>query len=101
MIPSVGCLPEYLLFLLDGLHEELSTLLEESGHGTKTLPTDKLGNFSILLPPPEEQAEIISHIKDLDSHFDHTVSLVQEQIQHIDEMKRVIISEAVTGKIKL
>ena len=101
MIPSAECLPEYLLFLLDGLHEDLSTLLEESGHGTKTLPTDKFGNFSILLPPPEEQAEIVSHIKDIDRHFDKAISVVHEQSQRLDEMKRVIISEAVTGKIKI
>lgn len=101
MIASAGCLPEYLLFLLDGLHEELSALLEESGHGTKTLPTDKLGNFPILLPPTTEQAEIVLHIKNLDGHFDHAISVIHEQSQHLDEMKRIIISEAVTGKIKI
>ncbi|QSV45417.1 restriction endonuclease subunit S [Geobacter benzoatilyticus] len=101
MIPSEGCLPEFLLFLLDGLHEELSSLLEESGHGTKTFPTDKLGNFSILLPPEEEQSEIISYIKNIDGHFDLAISVVNEQSQRLDEIKKILIAEAVTGKIKI
>ena len=101
MLPSGSLLPYYLLFLLDGIHGELSTLLEESGHGTKALPTDKLGNFPIPLPPPEEQIEIVSHVKSIDRHFDHTISLVTEQDKFLDEMKRNIIAEAVTGKIKI
>jgi len=101
MIPTAGCLPEYLLFLLDGLHEELSALLEESGHGTKTFPTEKLGNFPIFMPPPEEQLEIVAKINQIDESFDQAVYVVQEQSHQLEEMKRIIISEAVTGKIKI
>lgn len=42
VVDSSQCEPLFLRLLLDGLHEELSVLLEESGHGTKTLPTDKV-----------------------------------------------------------
>lgn len=101
MITSVRCLPEYLLFLLDGLHEELSTLLEESGHGTKTMPTDKLGSFSLPLPQTDEQIKIISRVKGIDVKFDHAIKLTEKQIKKLNELKQTISSEAVTGKIKL
>jgi type I restriction enzyme S subunit len=101
MMPSKECFPEYLLFLLDGLHEELSVLLEESGHGTKTLPTDNLGNFLLPLPSQDEQAKIILHIKEIDRHFDHTISTVHKQSESLCDFKQVVISEAVTGKIKI
>ena len=101
LVTSECCLPEYLLYLLDGLHEELSSLLEESGHGTKTLPTEKLGNFILPLPPLEEQQGIIARVKDVDLRISHAISITGEQIKTLIEMKQTFIASAVTGKIKV
>lgn len=101
LVVSASCSPVYLLHMLDGLHEELSALLEESGHGTKTLPTEKLGGFEILLPPICEQKRIINYIEDKSSKLDAGISMQQQQIDKLKEYNSTLINSAVTGKIKV
>ncbi len=101
MVTNSRCQPEYLLHLLDGLNEQLSLLLEESGHGTKTLPSDPLGNLELPIPPISDQKLIISKIKAIDTKFDQAMNSVLEHIELLTEFKQTLISEAVTGKIKL
>lgn len=91
----------FFMTLLDGLHQELSTLLEESGHGTKTLPTEKLGNFVLPIPPIDEQKEIIEYIETQSKKIDQAIALQQQQIDKLKEYKTTLINSAVTGKIKV
>ncbi|MBL54216.1 MAG: type I restriction endonuclease subunit S [Alteromonadaceae bacterium] len=95
------CYPAYLRLLLDGLHEELSTLLEESGHGTKTLPTEKLGGFYLPLPPQEEQHQILKFVEAESIKITQACRLQEEQIEKLKEYKTTLINSAVTGKIKV
>ena len=101
MLPSKDCLPEYLLYFLDGVNAPLSALLEESGHGTKALPTEKLGGFTFFLPRKEEQNVIVEHIKEVNREFVGAISFAERQIQLLHELKQLVISSAVTGKIKI
>jgi hypothetical protein len=55
LIPSVEVDPVYLRNLLSGMESHILDLTEESGHGTKTLLTDKLGAFPLCIPPLDEQ----------------------------------------------
>jgi type I restriction enzyme, S subunit len=101
MIVKADCNSKYLLNLLDGLHEELSTILEESGHGTKTMPTDKLGGFKLPFPPESEQNEIIKFVENESNKFDKAVDFQIQQIEKLKEYKTTLINSAVTGKIKV
>lgn len=101
MIVTSDCNSKYLLNLLDGLHEELSTILEESGHGTKTMPTDKLGGFKLPFPPESEQNEIIKFVENESNKFDIAIELQLQQIESLKEYKTTLINSAVTGKIKV
>nr|WP_282100540.1 restriction endonuclease subunit S [Pseudoalteromonas sp. MMG005] len=101
MVVTSECNAKYLLNLLDGLHEELSTILEESGHGTKTMPTDKLGGFKLPFPPELEQNQIIKFVETESNKFDKAVDLQHQQIEKLKEYKTTLINSAVTGKIKV
>lgn len=101
LVISDICLPEYLLFLLEGVNSNLSILLEESGHGTKTLPTERLGNFLLPIPPKNEQAEIIKSFKENEMQIDSFIETTVSQISLLEELRRIAIFEAVTGKIKV
>lgn len=95
------CLPEYLLSLLEGLNFGLSFLLEEAGHGTRTLPTDKLGDLLIPLPSRDEQVEIIREVRDIELEFKSFINLIGKQISQLGDLKRITIANTVTGKIKV
>ena len=101
LIVSPICHSNFLMNLLDGLHEELSTILEESGHGTKTMPTEKLGNFKLPLPPQSEQKTIIEYIEKTSGKYDTSIQLQRQQIEKLKEYKATLINSAVTGKIKI
>ncbi|MEM9101825.1 MAG: restriction endonuclease subunit S [Pseudomonadota bacterium] len=95
------CVPLFLRLILDGLHEELSTFLEESGHGTKTLPTEKLGGFLLPLPPISEQNKILEFVAKQSNTIEKTIKIQESQIDKLKEYKATLINSAVTGKIKV
>ncbi|MGF2040056.1 MAG: restriction endonuclease subunit S [Nostoc sp. CmiVER01] len=101
LVLNVHCLPEYLVFLIEGVNKNLSTLLEESGHGTKTLPTEKLGAFVVPIPPKDEQVNIINFIKENDAQTDSSIATINKQILLLEEFRCNIIASAVTGKMKM
>ncbi|MBE0469374.1 MAG: restriction endonuclease subunit S [Methyloprofundus sp.] len=101
LVVSDESLPDFLMRLLDGLHETLSTLLEESGHGTKTLPTEKLGSLNLPIPPFIEQEKIVNFVDDQSLFFERSIEIQEEQIEKLKEYKTTLINSAVTGKIKI
>ncbi|WP_299581539.1 restriction endonuclease subunit S [uncultured Microbulbifer sp.] len=101
LVVNDGSFPVFLMCLLDGLHGTLSTLLEESGHGTKTLPTEKLGSLGLPIPPFSEQQKIVTFIENQTHFFEKSIEIQKEQIERLKEYKTTLINSAVTGKIKV
>lgn len=62
---------------------------------------EALGCFPILLPPIHEQREIAATIKKLNEQIDTFQYSISNEIKSLHEFKSVIISNAVTGKIKI
>jgi len=53
----------------------------------------------ILLPPPEEQIQIISYLDYETAKIDALISRIREGIEKLKEYCTALISAAVTGKI--
>lgn len=58
-------------------------------------------DMAISLPPKEEQDQIEKIIKKQTSISDRVIKTVETEIEKIRELKQVLISQAVTGKIKI
>ena len=101
LVEREACIPEYLLLLLEGINHHLPILLEEAGHGTKTLPTEGLSNFELPIPPRSEQLEIIALSQKKGIEIDSFIKVANQQILLLGNLKQIIISEAVTGKMKI
>lgn len=101
LIIKPTCNPYFVLYLLDGLHEELSTILEESGHGTKTMPTGQLASFQLPYPSLEEQSLIIEYIETESKRIVSAIDLQKQQITALKEYKTTLINSAVTGQIRI
>lgn len=74
------------------------------GHGAANvgrwrLPADSFLNFEIPLPPYEEQVEIVQQIDNVQRKIDFEVEDLRKQIEDLEELKSVIVSDVVTGKI--
>mgnify|MGYP001120132036 CR=1 FL=1 len=67
----------------------------------KRLYWDSFKQLNTVVPPIEEQAEIIRHIKTLSDKTESGVILLHKQIEKLKEYKATLINSAVTGKIKV
>lgn len=66
-----------------------------------SLSQELLKRLPVLIPPKSEQESIFEHIETESAKYDKSIALQQQQINTLKEYKATLISEAVTGKIKL
>jgi len=57
--------------------------------------------FDILIPPKEEQNEIVKYLDQRLSTIDKIISNIQSQINNLKELRRSLINDVVTGKINV
>lgn len=69
--------------------------------GQKRIPSSLVENFLIGLPTLEEQNAIVSYIKTKTVEISTTISKIEKEIELMKEYRSAIISEVVTGKIKV
>ena len=60
-----------------------------------------LSNFNLTVPPLSEQINIVSKVEHLESELFNAISKAEQQIELLQEYRTALISEAVTGKIKV
>ncbi|MBI5100523.1 MAG: restriction endonuclease subunit S [Nitrospirae bacterium] len=65
------------------------------------LNKEELGETLLLLPPLKEQQIIVRHIEISIEKIDATISRIESEIELLQEYRTALISEAVTGKIKV
>ena len=61
--------------------------------GLKTIP--------FFIPPAEEQDKIVSFVKDKMERIDSQIASIENQIANLNEYKQSLISDVVTGKVKV
>lgn len=107
------CSSEFLLFRnFEGDSKFLQQLLisrkfvdlvNSSTYGTK-MPRaswDFIGQIFIPLPSKKEQEKISTFLEDINSRIDKQINDIQTQIEKLQEYRKSIISEAVTGKVAI
>lgn len=72
-----------------------------SGSAQPKLTSDNLMNIQIIVPPFDEQMEIIHHLETGLIKINFKKARTEELIELLTEYRRALISEAVTGKIKV
>jgi len=65
------------------------------------LSMEDLGNFSIPLPIESEQNQIVDYLDSKTKEIDDLVQLEQKKIDLLKEYRQSLISEVVTGKVKV
>jgi len=76
----------------------------EEGAAKNTVDSVRLNmiqDFWVTIPPLSEQQAIIAHVEDKVGKIDLQISKANRRIELLNELKQSIITEAVTGKIKV
>lgn len=69
--------------------------------GFLRLYSDDFNAIPALVPPPEEQEQIVAFINRLNSDFGVMQGKIEAEIDLLIELKSTVIASAVTGKIKI
>lgn len=69
--------------------------------GRWRLPSREFNNFKIPYPSLEEQNQIVSYLENQMKEIDDLVSTEQKKIDLLKEYRKSLISEVVTGKVKV
>ncbi|MCQ2321939.1 MAG: restriction endonuclease subunit S, partial [Bacteroidales bacterium] len=67
----------------------------------KVVKKDRFLSYKIAVPPLPEQEQIVAYIKEKVDSIDAQIASVEKQIANLNEFKQSLISDAVTGKIKV
>ena len=89
--------PEYLLFVLRSMTQELERLT--MGATVRTIGMPDVRSLVTPIPPLGEQKEIICEVLYRRAHIDALIAKVRNAIERLTELRTALISAAVTGKI--
>jgi len=65
------------------------------------LSVEKILFHKVPFPPIEEQIEIANYLQQCTTAIDQLIKNIEAQIEKLQELRKIIIYEAVTGKIKV
>jgi type I restriction enzyme S subunit len=77
--------------------------LEALGRGTTfiELSTKELGLFNLPMPPFSEQTAIANYLDEKTALIDQIITTINTQIDKLKELRKTLINDVVTGKIKV
>lgn len=67
--------------------------------GQWDLQMDKMKEIPFIVPPADEQIAIVEHIKNSISQFETAIAKLTAEVDILEEYKKRLISDVVTGKI--
>ncbi|WP_262966887.1 restriction endonuclease subunit S [Methylobacter psychrophilus] len=89
----------YLYFFFVSTYTQNVIKCMQGGMGVPHLFQADLRKFNVLLPPTDEQLEIVTYIERRLPKFDELLEKITQQITLLRERRTALISAAVTGKI--
>jgi type I restriction enzyme S subunit len=96
------CEPFFLNYLLLSDNYRKSLITEGKGFTRINLKMEKVTDFFVYLPPTKvEQTTIANYLDEKTQKIDAIVSNIGKQIDTLKELRKTLINDVVTGKIKV
>ncbi len=92
---------KFLHLLISSESGQSQIFIGQVGTSREGLTFQDIKSFTITLPPIEEQIEIANYLKQRTTAIDNLIQNIYTQIQKLQELRKIKIYEAVTGKIKV
>ncbi len=92
---------EYLhLFLISNIGQTFIDMCQ-NGANREGLNFQQIKSFTIPLPGLSDQKKVVQNLKKETQRIDYTISKIEKEISLLQEYRTALISEVVTGKIKV
>ena len=98
---SAKMMPAYLFYLFKSIRFNHGFAVQAKGITRVGLSINALSDAPTLLPPPQEQAEIIAFLDQKTQKIDSIVANLKAQIETLKVLRKTLINEVVTGKLKV
>ena len=99
VVPALGIKAEFLARALDSAQDALATLIDEAGHGTRRLPTERLRTLAIAIPSEDEQLLVVRFVDQTTTKIDKRIADTRREINLLREYRTRLIADVVTGKL--
>lgn len=60
-----------------------------------------LNNYKFPIPPKDEQKRIADYLEEKASYFEKIISNLYQQIAKLQKLRKTLINDVVTGKLKV
>ena len=100
IIKSINVIPEYTYYVYLTIDDSKGLKPYYTGL-RNTVRTDTFNSIKYILPPLSEQEQIVSYLDEKTSEIDKTIELENKKIELLKEYRQSLISNVVTGKIKV
>lgn len=99
LVPNLNVInSSYLKYLLDSPYLQEQMKLSMAGSALRRITISKISRFIGIVPPLPEQKAIADYLDEKCSAIDATIADKQKQLETLDEYKKSLIFEYVTGK---
>ena len=95
---SQGVDSRYLAMMLGSAQGAFVPLIDEAGHGTKRLPTERWRNLAVGVPPLSEQTTIVDYVDRTTADIDTAITSATGEIDLLTEYRTRLTADVVTGK---
>jgi type I restriction enzyme S subunit len=92
---------KYLFYQLTSHIVVERVIANSEGVSYPSISSTKLGDMKIIIPPKAEQKTISKYLEDRTSTIDKLLKNIELQLEKLQELRKIKIYEAVTGKIKV
>jgi type I restriction enzyme S subunit len=99
ILPKINTKYSYYSFLASFMFEQYN--LHSKTNSVSNLHLDKLRNFFQLYPPLSEQKTIATYLDTKTAQIDQIIQNINTQIEKLKELRKTLINDVVTGKIRV
>ncbi|MGE0824199.1 MAG: restriction endonuclease subunit S [Candidatus Binatia bacterium] len=99
LITVQGVNAEFLARWLDSAQEAFVPLIDEAGHGTRRLPTERWRDFPVAMLPEDEQFTIVQFLSKATHIIVGAFDGAHREISLLREYRTRLIADVVTGKL--
>ena len=93
--------PRYLYYQLDSSSFKDYIEIAKTGTTFFGISQAAVGRYIGLLPPLSEQKAIALYLDEKTAHCDKIITTINQQIEKLKELRKTLINDVVTGKIKV
>ena len=85
------------------LSDKYINVINSSTAGTKMprVSSDFIANLPVSTPPLSEQKTIANYLDQKTAQIDTAINTIKRKIDYLQELRKTLINDVVTGKIKV